>query len=214
MIEYGDVENALFHALLSVDRLAATKLLTETTTAWTPSERIERLVPPVMRRIGEEWENQRVSLAQMYMSGLICEDIVGSILSSQSANKKNQSSMAIVTLEDHHSLGRKIVASFIRTAGFELIDYGQGVTVDDLFMRLKRDGIKIILISTLMLRSALKVKTLRERLNAEGLDVKVVAGGAPFMFDPQLWKEVGADVMARTASEAVSIIEKLIGEAQ
>src|ERR1700690_4045451 len=114
MAEYRDIENALLHALLSVDRLAATKLLTDTTAEWALSERIERLVTPVMTRIGEGWENGRVSLAQTYMSGVICEDIVGSILPSQSAIKKKQLPMAIVTLEDHHSLGRKIVASFIR----------------------------------------------------------------------------------------------------
>jgi methanogenic corrinoid protein MtbC1 len=42
----------------------------------------------------------------------------------------------------------------------------------------------------------------------------VVVGGAPFLFDPLLWREVGADAMGRSASEAPGIIEKITGGAQ
>jgi methanogenic corrinoid protein MtbC1 len=40
--------------------------------------------------------------------------------------------------------------------------------------------------------------------------VKLIVGGAPFRFDAHLWKAVGADAMCRTASDAVSVIEKIM----
>jgi methanogenic corrinoid protein MtbC1 len=39
-------------------------------------------------------------------------------------------------------------------------------------------------------------------------------GGAPFLFDNQLWQEVGADAMGNSAAEAVTIVERLMGEMQ
>jgi methanogenic corrinoid protein MtbC1 len=39
-------------------------------------------------------------------------------------------------------------------------------------------------------------------------------GGAPFLFDDQLWQEVGADAMGSSAVEAVAIVERLMGEMQ
>ncbi len=42
-------------------------------------------------------------------------------------------------------------------------------------------------------------------------NVKIVVGGAPFRFDDQLWREVGADAMCRTASEAVDVIHEVMG---
>jgi methanogenic corrinoid protein MtbC1 len=39
-------------------------------------------------------------------------------------------------------------------------------------------------------------------------------GGAPFLFDDQLWQEVGADAMGKSASDAVAIVERLMGDMQ
>lgn len=65
-----------------------------------------------------------------------------------------------------------------------------------------------------MLPSALHVRDLVMRLKSARLDVKVVVGGAPFLFDPELWREVGADAMGRSASDAAGIIGKFTGGAQ
>jgi methanogenic corrinoid protein MtbC1 len=39
-----------------------------------------------------------------------------------------------------------------------------------------------------------------------------VVGGAPFLLDDELWKEVGADAMGRSASEAIEIVEAMTNE--
>ncbi len=212
MVESRNIPNELYDALLAVDRLSANKLLTETTSDWTATERIEQLVSPALSRMGEEWEKGKVSLSQMYMSALICGAIVGTILPPQASHTKVHPPIAIVTLEDYHLLGKKIVSSLVRSAGYELIDYGQGVTVGVLFEKLTRDGVRILMISTLMLRSALKVRTLVNMINGGGLDIKVVVGGAPFLFDDKLWEDVGADAMARTASDITSILDRMVKE--
>jgi methanogenic corrinoid protein MtbC1 len=64
-----------------------------------------------------------------------------------------------------------------------------------------------------MLPSALKIKKVKEKLTNMNLDVKIVVGGAPFRFDDQLWQEVGADAMCKDASEAVDVIQEVIGDA-
>ncbi|MCA1788103.1 MAG: cobalamin-binding protein, partial [Desulfobacteraceae bacterium] len=63
----------------------------------------------------------------------------------------------------------------------------------------------------LMLPSALKIQAVKEKLARIGCDVKLIVGGAPFRFDDQLWKKVGADAMCRDASDAVSVIENIMG---
>jgi methanogenic corrinoid protein MtbC1 len=97
----------------------------------------------------------------------------------------------------------------LRTSGFGLLDYGR-VEADDLVRRAQEDQIQVLLLSTLMLPSALRVKDVRTKLDKMGLQVKIVVGGAPFRFDDQLWQEVGADAMGRNASEAVGIIARIV----
>ena len=86
--------------------------------------------------------------------------------------------------------------------------------VDALVERVVADRIRVLMISVLMLPSALKVRDVCERLKAKGADTRVIVGGAPFMFDGDLWKEVGADAMGSSAAQAVAIVERLMGELQ
>ena len=71
----------------------------------------------------------------------------------------------------------------------------------------------MLLVSTLMLSSALRVRELSALLRNAGSTMKLVVGGAPFLFDERLWREVGADAMGRCATEAPRIVEQICGGA-
>lgn len=197
--------------LLSLDRLAARRILTKANDTWSPIQLVEKLVVPTLQRIGEGWEQGKITLSQVYMSGRICEYLVDTILPPGDPNRKNQPKMAIAVLEDYHLLGKRIVYTVLRSAGFNLLDYGHGITVDNLVKLAIEDEIQILLISTLMLKSALRIKDVTVKLHEAGADIKVVVGGAPFLFDHKLWRDVGADAMGHSASEAVEIIKQFMG---
>ena len=85
------------------------------------------------------------------------------------------------------------------------------IEVNELVERVKDDKVEILLISVLMLHSSFKIQRVREKLTEANLDVKIVVGGAPFRFDDELWREVGADAMCRTASDAVATVRCILG---
>jgi methanogenic corrinoid protein MtbC1 len=196
-------------ALVSLDRLAAMQFLAGRTRNEHPLQCIEKVVVPALEQIGEEWLKGNIALSQVYMAGRICEQLVDRILPPEAPDRKDQPTMAICVLCDHHGLGKSIVYSLLRASGFELVDFGF-VEEDELVQRVADAKIAILLISVLMLPSALKVANVRKKLAAKGVDVKIVVGGAPFRFDEQLWKEVGADAMCASASDALGTIEQLI----
>ena len=198
-------------ALLALDRVAVSQMLVEGAASGSPLSHVENLIAPVLERIGAKWEDGQVSLSQVYMSGRLCEELVDTILPPSDLTRKSVPPMAIATLEDYHLLGLRIVYSALRSSGFAPLNYGR-MDMDQLVARVKADGIRILLISVLMLPSALRVRQLRERLEAEGCRPKLVVGGAPFRFDEQLWKEVGADAVGHTASEAIAVVTRLSRE--
>ncbi|MDZ4163762.1 MAG: cobalamin-dependent protein [Smithellaceae bacterium] len=205
-----DLSEQFEQALLSLDRLAAKRLVTEAADGMTSMELVDRVIVTALARIGEGWSRGETALSQVYMSGRICEGLVDELLPPGDSQRKDQPPMAIAALNDYHLLGKRIVYSTLRAGGFDLLDYGRA-TVDELVQRAQADQIRVLLISTLMLHSALQVRDLVLALKAASLDVKVVVGGAPFIFDPQLWREVNADAMGRSASEAVGIIQTVLG---
>ena len=204
----ADLSKRFENSLLTLDRLAAAKLVTETTGQLTALELVDHVVVPALTRIGDSWERGTIALSQVYMSGRICEELIDRLLPPGNPQRKDQPPMAIAVLEDYHLLGKRIVTAVLRAGGFSLKDYGR-VTVDELIDLVKKDGIRLLLISTLMLHSALRVREVVAGLAREDVRVRIVVGGAPFIFDEQLWREVQADAMGRSASEVTEIVGRL-----
>ncbi len=200
-------------ALETLDRLGAESVVNQALAHLTPILVVDQIVVPALEQIGLAWEQGDIALSQVYMSGRICEELVEQLLPPSDPDRKHQPRSAIVVLSDYHMLGKRIVYSQMRASGFELFDYGR-MDVDELVERVLADNIRVLLISVLMLPSALKVGQVCARLKAAGLPVKVVVGGAPFLFDDKLWSEVGADAMGRNAAEAVTIVERWMREMQ
>jgi methanogenic corrinoid protein MtbC1 len=205
-----DIVNDFVEMLLSLNRLSAKQMLDDQIQRMTPIKFIEDVVVVALERIGTGWKEGTISLSQVYMTARICEGLVDELLPPEDPERKDKPNMAICVLSDHHKLGKIIVFSLLRAAGFDVSDYGT-IEVNDLVALVKQDKIETLLISVLMLPSALKIKQVKEKLADMDLDVKIIVGGAPFLFDDKLWQEVGADAMCRTASEVVPVIQKIIG---
>jgi methanogenic corrinoid protein MtbC1 len=196
-------------ALLAMDWLSATRLLVDSE-GGSPVQRIERLVVPALERIGRDWEQGRIALSQVYMSGRICEQLVDNLLSENSASRQSQPKMALATLGDYHLLGKRMVYATLRASGYEVQDYGR-MDAATLVRQACEEGIEVLLISTLMLSSALQVAKVRDGLDLSGRAVKIVVGGAPFRFDERLWREVGSTAMGMSASDVTGIVAGMTG---
>jgi monomethylamine corrinoid protein len=199
--------NDLERALLSFDREAAQQIVNRAISIGNPIEIAGELIAQTLKKFGDGWEQGKLSLSQVYMSGVICEKIIDTILPPSSPVRKGQPKMAIAVFEDYHLLGKRIIYSVLRASGFELNDLGGGLDAGRLTDIVKKEKIKILLLSVLMLPSALRIKELKGRLSGTG--VKIVVGGAPFRFDEELWKEVGADFYGKDSSEAIDIVTQL-----
>lgn len=194
--------------LLKTDRLGAEEIFNIVQDQSSVPQTVDRLILPALERIGQGWEQGTVALAQVYMSSRICEELMAHVASSFNPKYAEHPRMAIAVLDDYHLLGKIIVSACLRAGGYAFHDYGR-VTAQELAANIQNDSIEIILVSALMLRSALQIKELKHLLEEAGSLTRIVVGGAPFRFDPLLWQEVGADAMGANATEAVAAIAAL-----
>lgn len=197
---------ALMQALLAMDRDEVRRRLKTATDKIGSTAALETLLIPTMEAIGARWERGEVALSQVYMSGRICEAILDEILPIPPVSHQT-APVAIAVFEDSHALGKRLVLSSLRISGIPVSDYGLGVGLDDLVRRVQQDSVRILLLSVLMLRSALRVSDLMKALNELKERPYVVVGGAPFLLDPQMWKQVGVDAMARNSAEVIGLLK-------
>ena len=203
-----DRGSQLEHAFLAVDRPEVERLLTAALATGRPDEVLERLVVPALDRVGLAWEAGAASLSQVYMAGRLTEDLLGRLL-PLAAPPAARPRVALGVLEDQHVLGKRMVRAYLAAAGQPVLDLGAGLTPAAMAERAAGEGAAVVMVSTLMLRAALRVQDLVEALRARGSRAAVVVGGAPFRLDAGLWRRVGADACGASASEAPALAARL-----
>jgi len=208
MADLTDSIDRLEIALRSVNEVEANNIINDTIRQMAPLECAEGLITPVLRRLGTGWVDGDVSLSQVYMGGRICEKALGRLLPEAKQTYRVRPKVAIAILEDYHNLGARLLLSVLRASGIDAIYYDHQ-TVISLVSKAKEDGVEILLVSTLMYRSALRVRDLRKEMMKNAVSPVLMVGGAPFLFDDELWHAVGADEMGKDASAAVKVVDRL-----
>jgi len=198
----------LERALLAVDRPEVIRLVTEALGSAPPDQVLEHLLVPALDRLGVAFEEGVASLSQVYMAGRITEDLLGQLLPLPRTGV-DRPRVALGVLEDQHVLGKRMVHAYLGASGHAVLDLGAGLAPAAMAERAVGEGAAVLMVSTLMLRSALRVQDLVEALRARGSTAAVVVGGAPFRLDPGLWQRVGADGWGASASEAPGLATRL-----
>jgi len=211
-VDAHDQAQAFQKALLRGDRAAARAVLRDDLEGGDPVAVSEAVVVPALERIGASWETGAISLATLYLSGVLAEEVVAEVLPNIRPATGAAPSIAIVVLEDHHVLGKRLVLSALRSAGHAVEDYGHGLSPRDVVARCRAESPRVLLVSTLMLPAALKVRTLVDGLAELDPRPALLVGGAPFRMDPELWREVGADGTGNNSADALRLVRSALEE--
>ncbi|NSL50958.1 cobalamin-dependent protein [Calidifontibacillus erzurumensis] len=165
--------------------------------------------------IGKEQIDRLVPLSEIYVNGKIieaCMNLLIPILEKESKRENLGSIIIGNAFGDYHALGRKIVVTFLRMAGFDVMDLGLSVPNEKFVAAVKEKNAKLVCVSALIIHTADEIKQLRTLLNENGLkQVKILVGGAPFNFEPRLVQAVNADAMAKNGVEAIKVAKELLG---
>lgn len=204
---------SLARALVAVDRRQARAVLADASRGPRALAAAEGLVVPALESIGADWDRGRVALAQVYMAGVICEELLDGLRAPTVEPRPGDPRIAIAVLEDRHMLGKRLVSAVLRASGYRVADLGRQEAAG-LVERCRAERPDVLLISTLMLPSALRVRDVVAGLRELPDRPRVIVGGAPFRLDPDLAAEVGADGSGRTASDALELVRRLAAPAE
>lgn len=179
---------------------------------------ISASLEPTLMEIGELWSQERISLAQGYVAGKLAERVLDAALTAEDAAGLKARRRGRVVLgnveDDYHALGRRMVASFLKLDGWEVVDLGNDEEPRRFVDAALEAEARIIGVSSMMLSTAQNLPRIRDEIEARGLGgrLRLAAGGAIFRLRPELVKELGADGTAATAIEAPALFRALYEE--
>jgi 5-methyltetrahydrofolate--homocysteine methyltransferase len=110
---------------------------------------------------------------------------------------------------DLHDIGKNLVAIMMEGAGFEIVDLGTDVRVEN-FVAAAQNGADVIGLSALLTTTMSNMSVIVKAIEAAGIrdQVKIIVGGAPIT--DEYAAQIGADGFAPDASQAVTLAKRLI----
>jgi len=179
-----------------------------------PAEVIKNGPANVLKEIGDKFANGELFLPELIAASQAGEASIA-VLSEEIA-KRSQSRTSLgkyvigTVSGDVHSIGKNIVATMLRVAGFDVMDLGVDVPTDVFIQKVKELKPQILGLSALLTTTMDEQRKIIIRLKEEGLrgKVKVMVGGASV--SPEWAKEIGADSVGLDAQDAVEKALKLL----
>ena len=180
---------------------------------------IEKALRPAMEIVGDRFEKGEYFLAELVVAGdlfmEIMDDLLMPVISERRGEVKKLGTVVLGTVRgDLHEIGKNIVATILRAAGFEVIDLGVDVPPEKFIEAVKKYNADILGMSALLTTTMMEMEVVIKELEKAGLrdKVKVIIGGAPITED--FARRIGADAYGRDAVEAVEICKKLAKRSQ
>ncbi len=108
---------------------------------------------------------------------------------------------------DLHDIGKNLVAMMLESCGFEIIDLGVDVCIEDFLKAVHENKPDIVGLSALLTTTLEAMKDTVKAIKAQG-NVKVIVGGAPVT--EEYAQEINADGYGSDASEAVELAKNML----
>jgi len=167
-----------------------------------------------METMSNLFDEGEVFVPQLLVASEAFELAVSILTESMTEEMKNSASQGKVLIHtvqgDIHDIGKNIVKTMLSASGFEVIDMGRDVPVEDVVEKAKEYKVDIIAGSALMTTTMPAQRDIITLLKEEGIRDNFICmfGGAPVSAE---WVEkIGADGYSESASEAVAKAKELM----
>jgi len=162
-----------------------------------------------LERVGRKYEEKEFFLSDLIMAAALAEELFGMIRPAlESSGVETKGRILIGTVEGSvHSMGKSIVVSILRSAGYEVLDLGANVPAERFVEKTREFRPKVVGLSVGLTQALPSVRRVVEALESAGLrrDVKIILGGNAA--NEQRAREIGVDAYASTAVAGLQIID-------
>ena len=170
-----------------------------------------KLLWPTMERIDKLYRSDRISLAAEHMATRINRCLADQLQMSLRQLPLNGKRILIACADgEPEELGAQMCADLFEARGWEVNFLGGGVPNDEVLSLVGRLRPHILLIFGTYPNGVPQVRALIDLIRSVGSNttMNIMVSGGVFNRADGLWKEVHADLLAKTAREAIPMAEK------
>ena len=163
-----------------------------------------------MEKVGELFESEEYFLPDMLASAECVGEAMDIIEPKlQAGSNSDKGKFLIATVEgDLHDIGKNIVATMIKGAGYQVMDLGIDVPAEEILKAIREFKPDFVGLSALLTTTMIEMEQVVKQIREEGFsDIKVFIGGAPT--SEEFAEKIGADHYCRDVMDAMHKLEEV-----
>jgi methanogenic corrinoid protein MtbC1 len=163
---------------------------------------------PALREVGRLWQENRITVAEEHLATAITQAAMARLYDRLFSAPAGHGRLLLAACADveRHEVGLRMICDILEMEGWDTVFLGAGVPVEALARMVKERRPDVVALSASI---APHLPRLREAVRAIRAAVPeggplIAVGGRPFLDDPGLAGQVGADLTATDAAEAAA----------
>lgn len=208
MLKNGILERYL-DSLLKGDRNRCRAVIEETLQTGTPANSVYvDVIWPMMVEIENLLRTDRITPTQEHLATRINRTIVDQLQNKLPRRPNKDKKIAVCSAPDElQELGAQIIADLFESDGWQVRFLGGGLTNDDILAFINEYAPDVLLIYGSTPKQAPGIRLLIDTIKDVNAwpDMRIMLSGGVFNRAEGLWEEIGADLFAATAFEALHV---------
>lgn len=194
-------------ALIAGNKAQVESLVEQALAEGTPAARVlnEGLIPG-MEKLGELFKNNEIFIPEVLVAARAMNAGLAKLEPMLVKDGVQPKGVVVIgTVKgDLHDIGKNLVAMMLRGNGYRIVDLGVDVGPEKYLEAARANGAGVIALSALLTTTMVQMKNVVEAVEASGLGIPVVIGGAP------VTKDYADRIRARGyAPDAASAVEEV-----
>lgn len=205
------IKELLARAVIDGDKEGVTALVEQAlASGLSPMEISNQGLLPGLEEVGRRFDKNQVFLPQVMQSAETMQTAFGRLKQELAGEQvKSLGRILMATVEgDIHDIGKNIVCTLLENHGFEVIDLGKNVSAATIIRKAQELQVDAVGLSALMTTTMAEMDNVLKKLAAAGVKTFTMVGGA--VVSQEYADQIGADLYAKDAMEAVAKIKKLM----
>ncbi len=166
---------------------------------------------PALNSIGKDFEDGKIYLPQLLQSASAAQggfDVIKDHLANNDKPFISYGKIALATVKgDIHDIGKNIAKTILENFGYEIIDLGRDVPIENIINAIRKHNLKLVGLSALMTTTLESMELTIKEIKKLFPDCKVIVGGA-VLTESYAYK-IGADFYCKDALSSVEIAKSI-----
>ncbi|AFS80994.1 response regulator receiver protein [Candidatus Nitrosopumilus koreensis AR1] len=152
------------------------KIYEEYTKIFNIPDFFDRILKPIMCRIGDEWETGKISIATEHVASNVAQTLVKIIMEQVTGSASKKKILICVPIGEEHHLGCDVLETYLSIKGFKIYNMRTSMPTESILGFIDNNNPDVVLVSITLEDNLLAGQRLVKKIK-DHADIPVLIGG-------------------------------------